>query len=60
MSRPYRGWVNQPSTFQPLHHLHGRRCIVVPYHDGGVELWFIDGALISTLAAPEWVSRCDD
>jgi len=25
----YRGFINQPSTLQPCHHLHGKYCIVL-------------------------------
>jgi hypothetical protein len=39
----YRARIDQPSTSQPLHYLHGKYCIV---HDGGgktVRLYFTEG-----------------
>ena len=42
--RVYRGWVNQPSTLQPLHELSGTRCIVVDYSDRcTVDIYFTEG-----------------
>jgi hypothetical protein len=53
----YRAWVNQPSTLQPLHSLHGIHCIV---HDTGekvVTLYFTEGDLHSTTAFRECISK---
>jgi hypothetical protein len=33
----YRAFINQPSTLQPLHHLHGQHCIVNDLDDTCVE-----------------------
>jgi hypothetical protein len=53
----YRAFFNQPSTLQPLHALHGQRCIV---HDTGgddVTLYFTDGPVHSMTALRQCVSR---
>lgn len=52
----YRGWINQPSTLQPLHNLHGKRCIVVPDTNGMVTIWFADGPTRSMRVDPNCVS----
>ena len=53
----YRAWVNQPSTLQPLHHLHGRHCIVHDKGEQSVTLYFTEGDLHSTTALRQCVSR---
>ncbi len=30
-----RLWINQPSTLQPLHNMHGQRVILIRYEDNG-------------------------
>lgn len=39
----YRAWINQPSTSQPLHYIHGKRCIVHDEGDFTVDVWFTEG-----------------
>ena len=39
-----RMWVNQPSTLQPLHHLHGQNVL---YDEKKGDIWFLSGSLIS-------------
>lgn len=58
MQRHYRAWVNQPSTLQPGHHLHGRVGIIVD-DDGrdSLTMFFTDGDTISTTVLRQWVSR---
>ena len=47
----YRAWINQPSTQQPLHKLHGRRCIVHDnIEDTYVTLYFTTGKVHSMIA----------
>jgi hypothetical protein len=55
----YRAWVNQPSTLQPLHRMHGMKCIVYDDHqdDGEVTLYFTDGPIHSMQARKLWISR---
>jgi hypothetical protein len=53
----YRAWINQPSTLQPLHHLHGQRCIVDDKGDQSVTLHFTDGDVHSMTALRQCISR---
>lgn len=39
-----RMWINQPSTLQPLHHLHGTNVLS---EDGTNRIWFLSGPVIS-------------
>lgn len=55
--RVYRGWVNQPSTHQPLHSLHGKKCIVIHDRPGNVRLWFTEGEIHSVDADPLCVTQ---
>lgn len=45
--RPYRAWINAPSTLQLEHHMHGRYVIAVPESDGWVTVYFTTGETIS-------------
>ena len=50
MTRPYRAWYNQPSTLQPLHHLHGKVCIAYDGNGDGDDYttaYFTDGDIHS-------------
>lgn len=55
----YRAWINQPSTLQPLNHMHGMKCIVHDEHkaDGEVTLYFTEGDIHSMQARKLWISR---
>ena len=61
----YRAWINQPSTLQPtlqpLHHMHGKRCIAVEDRPGNVRLYvrlyFTEGPVHSMDAKPLWISK---
>lgn len=53
----YRGWINQPSSLQPLHQRHGQRCIVVPDTNGMVTAWFTDGPDHSIRIDPACISK---
>lgn len=44
MKRLVRKWINQPSTLQPYHDLHGRRVL---YDSETEEIWFTEGPVIS-------------
>ena len=48
---PKRMWVNQPSTLQPDHDLHGTNVIAVPkaldHYNCDYEIFFLDGNTIS-------------
>jgi hypothetical protein len=53
----YRAWINQPSTLQPLHALHGVTCIVHDRGDPSVTLYFTEGAVHSMEAFRTCISR---
>jgi hypothetical protein len=49
LTRPYRAWINQPSSTQPHHAMHGRVCIAIndPKVPGTADIYFTDGGVIS-------------
>jgi len=51
---PKRCWINQPSTLQPLHKLHGTNVMVLggPEWNGMVQIYFLSGDVISQLCDP--------
>ena len=53
----YRAWINQPSTLQPLHHMHGVKCIVEDNGGNTVTLYFTEGDVHSMEAFKICVSR---
>jgi hypothetical protein len=53
----YRAWINQPSTEQQLHRLHGVTCIAVDYGEPSLTLYFTDGDTHSTTALRQCVSK---
>jgi len=59
MEKPliFRAWINQPSTLQPLHHLHGTPCIAMEDRPGNVRLYFVEGAVHSMDADPLSISK---
>ena len=49
---PERMWVNQPSTLQPLHHLHGTNVLAIRDSDSGrssgtMRIYFLSGPIVS-------------
>lgn len=60
LTRPYRAWINQPSTLQPLHTMHGMRCIAIndPKTPGTADIYFTEGDLISMRADTLCLSLC--
>ena len=42
-----RCWINQPSTLQPLHHLHGVRVLATPDYGDSYCVYFVEGDVIS-------------
>lgn len=48
MRVPYRAWINQPSTQQPLHKLHGKNVIVTAIDGDTAEVFFTEGGTISS------------
>jgi len=53
----YRAWINQPSTRDPLHAMHGQRCIVEDHGEQSVRLWFTEGETHSMQALRGCVSE---
>lgn len=47
--RHWLAWVNQPSTLQPRHDLHGKRCVVYDQHERYVQVFFTEGTTRSTV-----------
>jgi hypothetical protein len=41
--RGWLAWINQPSTLQCCHELHGELIIAVPNTNNTVTAWFLDG-----------------
>jgi hypothetical protein len=51
-------WINQPSTMQPHHKLHGRCVLAMPPAQGKViTVYFTDGPVISMNIDPAVLSR---
>jgi hypothetical protein len=44
---PRRVWVNQPSSLQPLHHLHGTLLLAVPDGPDHLRGYFLSGSVVS-------------
>jgi hypothetical protein len=42
-----RMWINQPSTLQPLHKLHGTNVLACEVRPGICRVWFLSGDTIS-------------
>lgn len=53
----YRAWINQPSTAQPHHNLHGRYCIVADTKEPFVRAYFTEGPIHSTMISRLAISR---
>jgi hypothetical protein len=43
---PVRAWVNQPSTFQQYHDLHGKKVLAVLAREGTARIYFLEGNTI--------------
>jgi hypothetical protein len=43
---PKRMWVNQPSTLQPFHNLHGTNVLAIPEREGIYRIYFLAGPII--------------
>ena len=42
-----RMWINQPSTLQPLHRLHGTNVLAQTDNNTTSRVWFLSGDVIS-------------
>lgn len=59
MNIPQRMWINQPSTLQPMHHLHGTNVLAIPDTDSTMRIFFLSGGVVSQQApisalSPGW------
>lgn len=52
-----RMWVNQPSTLQPLHHLHGTNVLAMREDRCTCRIYFLSGKVISQQASPLCLSN---
>lgn len=57
MANLYRAWINQPSTRQELHYLHGKRGIVNDDGNITVQIFFTEGPVHSMQIPRSTVSR---
>ena len=55
--KTYRAWINQPSTLQPLHRLHGTRFIAQDSGERSVRIWFTEGDVHSMEVLRECLSK---
>jgi hypothetical protein len=53
---PFRAWINQPSTLQPLHHMHGMRGIVTNITDLTATIYFVEGPTVSMVVPKVCIS----
>jgi len=51
-----RMWINQPSTLQPLHHLHGVQVLASPDTDRTARAYFLSGDVIDMQVPRETLS----
>jgi hypothetical protein len=47
-----RKWINQPSVFQPLHHLNGMNVLAVRENDTTSRIYFLQGDIVSMQCSP--------
>lgn len=52
----YRGFINQPSSLQPLHAFHGKRGIVIEKSSKNLTIYFHEGKLISVKVLKEFIT----
>lgn len=57
MSKIERMWINQPSTLQTLHHLHGTNVLACHEYDDTWRVYFLNGNLISMQVSFLWLSE---
>lgn len=57
MSKPYRAWINQPSTSQIMHDRHGENVLAVDEHHGYCTVYSLSGGIVSSLVPSTTLSR---
>lgn len=55
--KTYRAFINQPSSSQPLHTMHGKRCIVQDWDGNDVTVFFTEGPVQSMVLSRLTISR---
>jgi hypothetical protein len=58
MTIMYRAWINQPSTLQTHHKLHGKYCIVIDNREQYLRVFFTEGPVHSMLMDRLCLSKC--
>lgn len=53
----FRGWINQPSTLQPLHHMHGTNVLAGPDTPATLRVYPVSGPVVSLQVPRQCVSR---
>ncbi len=53
---PQRMWINQPSTSQPNHPLHGVRVLAVQEDDDTARVYFLKGPVVSQQISTAYLS----
>lgn len=51
-----RMWINQPSSLQPLHHLHATNVLAQPDTGRTARVWFLSGDVVSQQVPREALS----
>ena len=54
---PVRMWINQPSRYDPLHHLDGTNVLAVKENNTTMRIYFLKGQITSMQVSPRWLSR---
>jgi hypothetical protein len=57
MDKIYRAWINQPSTLQALHYLHGHHCIAQDKGEDHVRIFFTEGPVHSMRVPRQSISE---
>ena len=59
MCKAKRYFINQPSTLQPHHKLHGAKVIGIRERDSVIRIYFIEGDVISMQVQSNVLSELD-
>ena len=57
MNKIYRAMINQPSTLQPHHRLHGIYCTIVDGEGANVTAYFAEGVVHSMILPRNSIDR---
>lgn len=56
-NRPYRCWINQPSTHQPLHAFHGVDVLAIAEDEGFARVYPLEGPTVSFRVRSDALSK---